>query len=182
MAKYLCEIPGCTWKGSIRSKVKNRASSFYGLRVCPYHARVENGYLDKKYPLKKMTAKTRGLNKEKQAVLKPYFEHHQDKLYKNPVSEASGELLYAPFTVNICHIFPKRIYKSVQDNLLNCVYLTWQEHQDFDRMLDVFDFRGIEKKFPKLWEIVLKRAKDLLPLVEENKKLKTELNKIINGN
>ena len=69
----------------------------------------------------------------------------------------------------------KRNHKSVATNDLNVVYLTWQEHADFDRLLDCHKFEEIEKTFPKTW-ILLKKV---LPLVQERTKLLIALEKYI---
>ena len=72
-------------------------------------------------------------------------------------------------------MFPKRRYKSVATNDNNVVYLTWQEHTDFDRYVDTRDLEKLETFFPKTWN----RMKKVLPLVEENGKLKEFVNNIL---
>ena len=116
-----------------------------------------------------ITEKTKALKKEQSNVRDVYFNTLIPLCNK---SEESGTLIYYPTRVNICHIFPKRTYKSVQANLDNHIFLTLDEHTRYDYLLDTFNFRALEKEFPKAWKITLQRVAKLLPFVEENKKLK----------
>ena len=96
-------------------------------------------------------------------------------------SEESGTPIYEANRVNICHIFCKRTYKSVQANLDNHVFLTSDEHARFDQLLDTFKFDKLEEEFPNAWKIVLERVKKLLPFVEENKKLKIKFEEYLDS-
>jgi hypothetical protein len=87
-------------------------------------------------------------------------------------SEESGERIYSPNRSNICHIFPKRIYKSIDTFLDNYVYLTLDEHTRFDYLLDTLNFEALEAEFPKAWKIAISRVKKLIPHISENGKLK----------
>lgn len=109
--------------------------------------------------------------------LNKFFEKHITILSQNPISTESGEFISTPSRLNIGHLLPKRNHKSVETNDLNVAYLTWQEHSDFDRMLDSHKFEEIEKRFPKTW-ILLKKV---LPLVQERTKLIIALENYING-
>lgn len=186
---YKCEIEGCDWTGMIRSKVKNRDSEFYGKKVCPNHAQQYNVYLAPRPPalkrtpikssrkrIKPITEKTRQKKKEQSEIRNEYFEYH---LLRCERSLESGQPIPNPTRANICHIFPKRLYKSVQANVENCIYLTLSEHTRFDQLLDTNNFKQLEQEF-KCWDTVLKRIKFLLPQVKENGKLKTLLEEYIN--
>lgn len=87
-------------------------------------------------------------------------------------SDESNISIYNPTRANICHIFPKRTYKSIQDNLDNVMFYTLEEHTRFDQLLDTYRFDVLEKEFKNSWQKVLKKVKLLLPLIKENKKLK----------
>ena len=96
-------------------------------------------------------------------------------------SEESEQYISNPNRTNICHIFPKRIYHSVEDNLTNHVLLTFDEHTRFDDLLDKLDFEQLEKEFKNSWSIVCLRAKKLLPLLKERGSLRIKFEDIFNG-
>jgi len=121
--------------------------------------------------LKKTTPKIQAKNKERRVKLNIYFDYHIEQCLR---SEESGQVIPYPSKVNICHIFPKRVYHSVENNLDNFVYLTAEEHNQFDHLLDLYKFEELEKNFKNSWSKICTRAKKLLPLIIENKKLKIE--------
>jgi hypothetical protein len=96
-------------------------------------------------------------------------------------SEESGEPIYAPTKANICHIFDKARHKSIASNLRNAVYLTIEEHANFDTLLYTHQFEKLEKKFKNSWPLVCKRISDLLPLCEEETKFKNKLKEYIDA-
>lgn len=118
-------------------------------------------------PIKKQTLKNKEYKKVNSSIRDEYFDYHQP-LCK--FSEESGSPIYNVWRGNICHIFPKRTYKSVQGDIENVVYLTNDEHTEFDRFLDTFDFKSLEEYF-SCWPLVLERVKILLPRIKENGKL-----------
>lgn len=63
----------------------------------------------------------------------------------------TGRPIHSPSACNVCHILPKRYYKSVAMDADNIVYLTEEEHTAFDGMLDRMDFDALEKVFPVVW-------------------------------
>lgn len=134
---------------------------------------------NEKTVIKKITQKTANKKQAKKERLDVFFKHHIEKC---KFSEESGQSIYLPTTANVCHLFPKRNHKSVEDNLDNYVYLTLQEHSDFDKYLDQFDFIALENNFPNSWEKVCVRMKNLLPLVKENTKFKLTVEKYLNEN
>lgn len=95
---------------------------------------------------------------ENKEELDAYFDFH---IKSCSHSEESGKEILYPSRVNICHLFSKRQHPSIKANLANVVYLTWQEHNDFDRLLDSGDFRLLESKF-KSWPKICKRMEKLL--------------------
>lgn len=116
----------------------------------------------------KQTQKNKEYRKSQSAIRDVFFEHH---IGLCRYSEENGEPIYSPNRGNICHLFYKRTYKSVQANLNNFVYLTLDQHTRFDNLLDKNDFKSLEKEF-KCWGLVVERMKLLLPEVKENGKLK----------
>lgn len=180
---YSCEIPDCGWSGAIRSKVKNKDSEFYGKKACPRHAQELNNTLYTRTELKRsrksikrVTEKTKERKKVVSEIRNKYFEYHIERCGH---SEESGVAIPEPTRANICHIFPKRIYKSVQADVMNCVYLTLEEHTRFDQLLDKMDFETLEQEF-KCWSLVLSRVENLLPRITENKTLSLKFRELLN--
>jgi hypothetical protein len=114
--------------------------------------------------IKKITPKTQKIKKETSKIREEYFSYHIDRCKK---SEESGVLIYEPSRSNICHILPKRIYKSVQAHLNNYVYLTLDEHTRLDRFLDEMNLEAVQKEFPKIYPILKERFNSLIPYVTE---------------
>lgn len=112
------------------------------------------------------TRKTKPKSDKKE--LDEFFDRHVELLKQNPRSSESGKPIHNPSRLHIAHLMPKRVYKSVQTLDANTAYLTWQEHSDFDKLLDQHRFEELEKKFPRTWNSLLK----VLPLCKENGKLK----------
>lgn len=79
----------------------------------------------------------------------------------------SGEIIYNLTSSNICHILPKRDYKSVATNKLNIIILTADEHSRFDKLLDRRDMETLRKEFPNTINEIKKRLSLLLPEVDE---------------
>lgn len=155
---YKCENPECGRVVPILSKHKN--SDGTTSRLCPAcreMARRKSG---------ETTMKTKKPKPKKGSPeLKKFFEKHVAEV---KVSFESGKPISDPSKKNVAHLFPKRTYKSVQCSDDNVVYLTWQEHTDFDRYLDTRDLKKLETFFPKTWE----RMKNIVSLVEEQGSLK----------
>lgn len=97
------------------------------------------------------------MKKAKDKSLDSFFDKMISKLRLNPFSQESKNQIYGISRFNICHIFPKRIYKSVSDDEMNIVFLTWEEHTLFDILLDNMEFDKIESKYPNVWKIILER-------------------------
>jgi hypothetical protein len=113
------------------------------------------------------TMQTRVHTKKGGEELKGFFDRHIELLKKNPYSYESGRKISNSSRMNIAHLFPKRKYKSVACDDNNVVYLTWQEHTDFDYYVDTRDLEKLETFFPKTWMAM----KKVLPLVVEQGKL-----------
>ena len=127
----------------------------------------EETMLTRKTPIKKSFK----VDKERKEKLTKFFEAHVNFLKSNPFCYETGEHIYDPSRLNIAHLFPKRKYHSVEDHSSNVVYLSWDAHTRFDRLVDTNNFDRLQKEFPKSFEIM----KKVLPLVEEKGILKTKL-------
>lgn len=131
---------------------------------------------------KKVIKQNRKLTQEKTAVKKEkrssYFEYHLERCTR---SEESFKQISNPTRANVCHIIPKGLHPSVQDNLENCVYYLFQEHERFDKLLFSLEFEKLEKEFKNSWNKVCIRAKNILPLCKESTNLSRELEKYLNG-
>lgn len=131
---------------------------------------------------KKGIKQNRESTQEKIAVKKEkrnsYFEYHLERCTR---SEESFKQISNPTRANVCHIIPKGLHPSVQDNLENCVYYLFQEHERFDKLLFSLEFEKLEKEFKNSWNKVCIRAKNILPLCKESTNLSRELEKYLNG-
>lgn len=128
---------------------------------------------NRQHPLKK-GAPIVSRKKAKPQPLRDLFSRHVEFLNTNGgLSMESGRSLLPATSCNVCHILPKRTYKSVADNDLNIIYLTLDEHQRFDGLLDCLEFDKIQMEFPRVWKIVLQRVNMMLAknLISERGKL-----------
>ena len=126
--------------------------------------------------IKRTSVKKSKAKKSVRTDLDAFFTVHITRLVKTPYSFESGVFISNPSRINIAHLFPKRNHKSVATEGYNVVYLTWQEHTDFDYWLDTRQFEKIEEKMPNTWNCLLK----VLPLVQERTKLVIALNLYVN--
>ena len=125
---------------------------------------------------KKLSTKPSKYKAEIKDEMEEYFSYH---ILKCSVSENYSETIYSPNRSNICHIFPKSKYKSVRSLKENCVYLTLEEHSLFDNLLDRGKFDEIQEKFSaQFLEVLRERINKILPLVEENGRVKETLKRI----
>lgn len=74
----------------------------------------------------------------------------------------TGRPIYYPSVCNVCHILPKRWYKSIATDKDNIVFLTEDEHTRFDRFLDCLEFDKLENTFPIVWNRALSQIKLML--------------------
>jgi hypothetical protein len=118
----------------------------------------------KDYTIPKISVKQKKEKKIQTDIRDIYFSYHIEKCKK---SEESGKPIYEPNRSNICHILPKRIYKSVQGHFDNYIYLTLEEHSRFDKLLDEMDFDTLKKEFPSAIILLYLRFKKLIPFVKE---------------
>ena len=133
----------------------------------------------KEKPIKKSYIKNRpvGGKKESNPGLSGFFSYMLGKLELMKTS-LTGKPIHCPTVCNVCHILPKRYYKSVAMNEDNILFLTDEEHTRFDYLLDCMEFEKLETEFRFVWKVALKRIYKMLSegAVEENGRL---LNNII---
>ena len=122
----------------------------------------------KVYRIPKQTQKNKESKQAQSKIRDVFFEHH---IPLCKYSEEDESPIYEATRANICHLFYKRSYKSVQANLNNFVYLSLDQHTRFDNLLDKNDFKALEKEF-KCWGLVVQRMKNLLPEVLEMGKMR----------
>ena len=100
------------------------------------------------------------------------------KVSKNaPYSFESGKHISNISRKNICHLLPKRTYKSVESHSDNFVLLTYEEHNRFDDLLDKFRLEDLANEFPKTLSKLILFVREHQDVLEE-KKLKQEILKL----
>lgn len=128
--------------------------------------------------IKSRRVKTIEKKKQISKIRDEYFECH---LQRCTSSEESGAIILEPTRANICHIFDKSRHTSLQGNLENCIYLTFSEHQDFDRYLYSHQFDKLEDNFKNSWGNTCILLNKLLSLCEENTVFTRAIEKYLNG-
>lgn len=118
-----------------------------------------------KKPIKQKRDSTKEKTLKKQEKRSVYFDYH---LSRCTSSEESYKEITAPTRANICHVFDKSRHPSLEDNLENCIYLTFEEHQDFDRLLYSHQFEKLEERFKNSFKKACIIAELLLPLCQES--------------
>jgi len=95
-----------------------------------------------------------------------YFEYQISRCKK---SDNSNKLISHPNRTNIAHILPKRKYKSVACNSSNVLFLTFEEHTNFDNWMDGANLEKLIENFSsQFFNILEERLAQLLPIIEEN--------------
>lgn len=119
----------------------------------------------------KQTEKNKLYRKSQSEIRDVFFEYHIANCVS---SEHSGFTIVIPTRANCCHLFDKARHPSVQGNLINCVYLTLDEHTRFDQLLYSHQFNKLSEEFPNAWASAIGRMKLLLPEVKEETKFKNK--------
>lgn len=83
------------------------------------------------------------------------------------ISVESGVMIYDFSKKNMCHIFPKRTYKSVSEDINNIIPLTFSEHHEFDYLIDKGDIDKLRDKFPNVCNIIRSRKNYFIDKVTE---------------
>lgn len=134
--------------------------------------------IKKPYVIPKQTQRNKDKRKVSSEIRNVYFEHH---ISLCRVSEESGTYIPEPWRGNICHLFDKGRHPSLQGNLDNCIYLTLDEHTEFDRLLYSHEFEALELKFSQSWEKTCEKFKALLPLCLEKTKFYFKVEEYLNS-
>ena len=151
---YECEVDGCNQTVAIRSTI--RTGDKRGLKACP-SCKMKYDRKDKN--VKNLTIRKK--TKEQDKDLDWYFKYHIERCDS---SEQSGVNINNPTKANICHIFDKSRHPELRYNRLNYVYLTIEEHAQFDNLLYTHQFKKLEEDFENVWRIACGRISKLLPL------------------
>lgn len=163
---YKCKAEGCTREVPILSKGR--------CPLCRHNQRKEEGTLPKyKKSIKPFKKKNKTIRNKERACLGAFFDFHITNLEKNPYSTESQAYISTPSVANIAHLLPKRKqggFPSIQCNIDNAIYLTIQEHNHFDKLLDEGNFERLEKDFPNSWEEICKKFIKLLNVCKERNK------------
>lgn len=131
-----------------------------------------------KKSIKQSRATTKEKNIGKQEKRNSYFDYHLERCTR---SEESLKQISNPTRANICHILPKSLHPSLEDNLKNCVYFTFEEHERFDKLLFSLEFEKLEKEFKNSWQKICIIAEELLSLSNESSNLSREFKKYLDG-
>ena len=143
---------------------------WFSKKRCKNCATIEDSKpLKRGSTIKKQTEKNKTYRKSQSAIRDVYFGYH---IRNCRSSEHSGTIIFFPTRANCCHLFDKARHPSVQGNLINCVYLTLDEHTRFDQLLFSHDFDKLEEEFPNAWASARGRMRLLLPEVKEETKFK----------
>lgn len=142
--------------------------------LCSTHSNKNS--LKKSGRIKNSRQKTFDRKKEQSDIRNEYFDYHIEKCFK---SEESNLLINQPNRSNICHLIDKGRHPSLQDNLINCIYLTFSEHERFDKLLFSLEFEKIEKEFKNSWQKTCEKYLILLPLCKESTNFTRELKKYL---
>lgn len=129
--------------------------------------------LQKETGVKKKELHKKVYRKKTNPELSGFFRLMVEKLQEIGVS-MTGLPIHSPTVCNVCHILPKRWYKSVATEEDNILFLTESEHTRFDSLLDRMDFGGLEKEFNSIWRFAVRMV-----LKMENKGLIKERGRLI---
>lgn len=106
--------------------------------------------------------------------LSGFFERHVGIL-KGTRRSMTGAPIPYPSAANVCHLYPKRRYRSVATDDRNVVYLTLEEHTRLDYLLDTMDFDRLSEEFGGTWDTIAGKMALLGPEIRESGKLKNNL-------
>jgi len=130
---YPCQLPECSNKATIRSRIKS--GQFKGKLACGYCKRKYDGS-----SIKPITEKRKEKRREERKGLPGFFEYAIGKLKSKPICQNCGDKIkwWSHPVNNIAHILPKRKHKSVMADKENYVLLCSSKdggnccHEKFD--------------------------------------------------
>lgn len=122
----------------------------------------------------------RAANKDPE--LSGFFRLMIEELNERRTSMTGYPIPY-PTVCNICHILPKRWYKSVAKTRDNIIFLHEDEHTVFDLMIDRMEFDKLEKEFPFIWKYAVSKVLDMYErgLIKEKGRLLINIIDVYNG-
>lgn len=132
----------------------------------------------KELPAKPIYTKKSVKAGEKDNCLSAFFTAHILKL-SSTCRSLEGTQISEPSGLNIAHLFPKSTHPSVKCHMENAIYLTWQEHSDFDNLLSKHEFTKLETKFSS-WDVICQKFKAVLPYVSEQTSFKLAMEEYLN--
>jgi hypothetical protein len=170
---------------SIRTRIKDRESAYYGLKLCGYCKNTVAPTEKKKYTIPKQTAKNKAMKAEKKSIMDPFFEYHQNRIVAiNARCFECGSRLHGGRD-EVMHVLNKRNYESVRANLDNAIYgcgmhSVNQCHAKFDKnennTMGLLKFENI-----KVAVTQFNKFKQLITEEGSEKNVMEELNEIIFG-
>lgn len=105
--------------------------------------------------------------KEKRKERHTFFN---SRIGNSGVCVESGTVIKELKSSNVCHIFPKRIYKSIETNEDNIIILTAEMHSKLDMYLDNMDLGGLKENMPKSYQYILDKFAVLKDSIKETDK------------
>lgn len=110
---------------------------------------------------KKQVKPIRARPKKKEKSYSSFYAECLGILSERRMSDFSGKHIPIPSVCNVCHILPKRRYKSVAEDMDNIIFLTDEEHTRYDYLLDTLDLDTMKKESPLLYFLTLTRFQSL---------------------
>lgn len=153
-----------------RCKQENCNNLVFSKGLCKYH--------QLKKPIKQSREKTAQKKQIQYEKRDFYFQYHLERCVR---SEESFRQINNPTKANICHILPKSLHPSLEDNIKNCIYLTFEEHERLDKLLFSLEFEKLEKEFKNSWQKICTIVEELLPLSKESSNLSRNFKKYLDG-
>lgn len=148
MKQYKCQYPDCETISTIRSKVKNKDSEYYGLYVCNYHA--------SQLRPRKVSEKTQRTQKARKEQRSDYPEFYQRHILQAEGSRCleCNKRLYGNSSSNIVHILAKSLSPEVATLDENIIYLCgiYSENQCHSLFDSSMEKRSQMKCFPETLE------------------------------
>lgn len=122
--RYQCQILGCDNKVSIRTKIKNRDSEYFGKMACAKCAKEHDIQKEKKvYRIKKRTEKTNEKRSEERKDFPDFFKKHINYIKENNICcQECGDRLRGDSS-NVCHLVSKSSNPEIATNNNNIIYL-----------------------------------------------------------
>ena len=131
MKHYKCQYPNCETISTIRSKVKDPDSEYYGLYVCNYHA--------SQLRPRRVSEKTQRTQKARKEQRSDYPEFYQRHILQAEGSRCleCNKRLYGNSSNFIPHVLSKSLSPEVATNDDNILcYLCGNCHTKFDSSLE----------------------------------------------